>query len=472
MIVIVSFCIISSILLVYVLRNQTSLHDAEHVYMYAYPLVLMDTTKKIMTRDGAYQNRFIHVAEFPTAAFKSIVRPNVDTLYSFAWLNLSQEPLILSVPDTDDRYYLIECLDAWTNVFCSIGKRTTGTKAQQFIIVGPDWHNDVPEGYTQIQAPTNMVLLLARTHTYGKKDYEAVHAIQAGYVLTPLSQKDIIQPEPMFIHAQEAGGILEQAPVTIVQEMDVVKFYTVFTKAFKENGPSIQDAPMVHILKKFGIEQGKDFDVSNESNVKILQDAIQPAFEKITAQKESMHLVNGWAVMLNIGTYGTDYLTRAFIAFLGIGANLPEDAVYPTTFVDADGNSLTGKNKYRIHFEPAQLPPVNAFWSLTLYNEESFLVDVPFTPLLDDPDRFAATVEHRYSLNNRDPLIFNEDGSLDIYIQRHPVLYFYGGKQIGESNWLPAPEGLFNLTLRLYWPKESVLDGSWKPPVVKKLQNK
>jgi hypothetical protein len=445
----VGFLILGAVALFFItvvhIKKETLFDMGVNAYIYAYPLLLMDVTKQTMTQEGKYINTFIHSSEFPTDTFKNIVRPNVDTLYSFAWLDLSREPLMLSVPDTHGRYYLIEFLDAWTNVFASVGKRTTGTAAHTCCIVGPDWKGNLPEHVTIIKAPTNMVLLLGRIQTYGKKEYSQVHALQAEFTLRSLSTHGNAPT-----HHVAPERIQRQAPVDQVAALDAVQFYTRFARVFKQNSAPLIDEPMLAQLKKIGIEQGKDFDPSilPTDGLAILNSSMKKAYADIRAVKNSIHTVHGWAVMLHIGTYGTDYLTRAMIAYMGIGANLPEDAVYPTVFFDADNRPLTGVHQYRIHFDKGQLPPARAFWSLTLYNAQSFLVKNEL---------------NRYALNNKDPLRFNKDGSLDLYMQ-----HVSPGKE-KESNWLPAPEGDFNLTMRLYWPEKSVLDGTWQPPALQKI---
>jgi len=436
--------------------DQTLFDTAVQAYIYAYPLVLMDVTKKTMTGNGQYINRFINISEFPDDTFKHIVRPNVDTLYSFAWIDLTQGPLLLTVPDTHGRYYLIEFLDAWTNVFASVGKRTTGTTAQKFIIVGPrdalsfgnESCKDVAGGCTKIQAPTNMILLLGRTQTYGINDYHAVHEIQAGYQLVPWQQRGDGRAHSLEVSNLNIGT--QPAPVDQVAAMDMEMFYSTFAHALKNNSPAQADELMVSKLQTMGIEPGKDFDrqALSADVVRALTDSIKTAYTKIVSQKNAEPTVNGWAMMLNVGVYGINYLTRAMVACIGIGANLPSDAVYPTTFVDGRGNPLRGTHNYRLHFDVGQLPPAHAFWSITLYNSESFLVKNPI---------------NRYSLNDRDPLQFNSDGSLDIYIQHELP------SKDKVANWLPSPEDYFNLTLRLYWPDQSVLDGTWQPPAVEKI---
>ncbi len=414
----------------------------KRAYIYAYPLVTMAVTKNSMTHNGKRINQFTHISKFPDYTFKDIVRPNVDTLYSFAWLDLAHGPLILSVPDTKGRYYLMEFMDAWTNVCASIGKRTTGTSAQDFVIVGPHYTGTLPEGMKIIKCPTNMVLILARTQTNGKTDYDFVRKIQAGYKLTPLTQwgKKIA---PALRSLGEVGG-KHKAPVDEVNSMDAETFYTVFARELQDNPPSKQDSAIVADLKKVGIIPGKKIDIKSPA----LNDAIKPAQKEIFDIATLGQRVNGWSVMRDIGTYGTRYLLRAQIAHIGIGANLPEDAIYPTAYFDGNGKPLMGKNKYVIHFDKGKLPPANAFWSITMYNSESFLIKNK----LD-----------RYALGDRDKLKFNADGSLDIYIQHTSP-----GKD-KESNWLPAPEGEFNVTMRIYWPQESLLNGTWNPPAINKI---
>lgn len=433
-------------------------------YIYGYPLVLMEITKKIMThgspsyksmmRPQASINEFAHVPVFPTDAFTAIVRPNVDTLYSFAWLDLSGEPLILSVPNTYARYYLLEIMDAWTNVFSSIGKRTTGTKAQNFVLIGPSWKGELPKKMTVIQSPTAMALLLGRTQTNGKDDYDAVHAIQAGYTLTPLStwQKKAVCLRQVDDTAFDETFDIKTAPVDQVAALNAQEFFTLFAQALKNNPMARRDYAMIEKLRNIGIEPGQDFDGNRLSSemMDTLGKSIAQAKRAITDKAQNIgKMVNGWNVLLDeVGTYGVDYLTRAIIAYIGIGANLPQDAVYPTAFVDADGKVLRGKHNYLLHFDKNSLPPVNAFWSVTLYNSKSFLV----------PNSIG-----RYALGDRDILSYNKDGSLDIYIQHESPK---GNK---ETNWLPAPEGDFNLTLRMYWPKPTVLKGIWNPPALKRV---
>ena len=424
------------------LALQETFDITKQAYIYAYPLVTAIVTKEIMAQKAPV-NQFSHAREFPDDKFTDIVRPNVDTLYSMAWLDLSKSPIILSVPDTHERYYLMEIMDAWTNVFASLGKRTTGTKAKEFAIVGPDFHGYLSKQYKRIDSPTNIAWIIGRTQTNGKKDYEAVRKIQDEYKLTFLKE----------VKAQQANSIkTSMSPKDYVDSMNAKTFFTFFADALKDNPPSRSDKVILKKLKKIGIEPGKNFDANKLSPEIIAQmdKAIKKGQEDILQESQKFgKKVNGWQIMNDIGTYGINYLTRAIVAMIGIGANLPQDAIYPTTFADSDGKLLNGTNKYVIHFAKGKLPPVNAFWSITMYNSSSYLV----------PNSI-----NRYALGDRDNLQFNKDGSLDIYITHDAPQEKY------LSNWLPAPSQDFNLTLRMYWPKRTALNGSWTPPGVEKIK--
>lgn len=456
-----NFCLILSLVITdaNALTNKEFFDIGREAYIYGYPLVLMGITRNLML-NRAPINKFFHMRRFPTDKFRDIVRPNVDTLYSSAWLDLSKSPIILSVPDTHDRYYLLEILDAWTNVFASIGKRTTGTKAKKFIIVGPGWSGKIPKKFIKIQAPTNIVWILGRTQTNGKKDYKFVHAIQDGFKLKALTHTNVIANIKSRIEHLTFPTKKLIPPAQQIANMNAKTFFEYFAKELKINCPADRDKPIVDKLKTIGIgrpacEVGKDFDISNlpKETIAILDKAIMAAKKELLQKSKSLgKSVNGWRILQDIGTYGTDYKKRAIVAYIGIGANLPKDAIYPTAFVDSDGDQLNGKNKYILHFAADSLPPVNAFWSVTMYNSKSYLVSNP----IDCGARPC------YALGDRDDLQFNDDGSLDIYIQKNKP-----AKQI-ISNWLPAPADDFNLTLRLYWPKEQVLNGAWNPPGIKK----
>jgi hypothetical protein len=437
-------------------REAEVLALGTEAYIYGYPLVTMEMTRRVMTNVAAVEGlrapmaQFVNAREYPTAAFRDVTAPNADTLYSSAWLDLSKEPYVLSLPDEKGRYYLMPMLDGWTNVFQVPGKRTTGTKAQTYAITGPDWKGTLPKGVTQYQSPTNLVWVLGRTYCTGTpQDYQAVHAIQDKYRLVPLSAYGKPYTPPL---GKVDPSIDMQTPVRAqVNRLEAAAYFKLLAALMKDNPPAAEDAPMIDKMKKIGIVPGQDFDPSklDPAVAKGLGRAPKEGLLKIMAhEKVAGKMVNGWVVTAKTGLYGVDYLQRALVAAIGLGANRPQDAVYPVANVDADGKPLSGANQYVIHFPKGQAPPVKGFWSLTLYNAEYFFVDNPL---------------NRYTLSPRNQLKYNKDGSLDLIIQNESP-----GKA-KESNWLPAPQGDFVLMLRLYWNGETpptILDGSWKPPAV------
>jgi DNA sulfur modification protein DndE len=429
---------------------------AADAYVFGYPLVLMEITEQVLTNTpkpaakAAPLNQFAHIQTFPRPEDKEVVRPNVDTLYSFAWLDLSREPVILHLPEMKDRYYLMQMMDAWTNVFASIGTRTTGEQEGDFAVVGPKWRGALPAGVKKLQSPTNSVWIIGRTLTRGPADYAAVHAIQAQYTLTPLSAWGKQYSPP-------AGKVdpsvdMQTPPVKQAAKLTSVGFFKALAAAMKTNPPAAADAPALKKFAALGLIAGKDFNPAKlkpavaqalEAGVKQGRKSIEDKGLKIGVMK------NGWQIPQSpMGAYGTDYEQRAAIALFALGANLREDAVYPTAYFDQEGKQLTGKQRYVLHFDKEQLPAVKAFWSLTMYDKDSFLATNPI---------------NRYGLGDRDPLKFNADGSLDLYLQNQSP----GPEK--EANWLPTPADDFNVTLRLYWPKQTVLDGVWAPPAIKRV---
>jgi hypothetical protein len=435
--------------------EKEAIELATEAYIYGYPLITVEMTRRVMTNVATPEGlrgpmgQFVHAREYPTAAFKDVTAPNADTLYSAAWLDLAKEPYILSLPNEDGRYYLMPMLSGWTDVFEVPGKRTTGTKAQKHAITGPGWKGTLPEGITEYKSPTNMVWILGRTYCIGTpEDYKAVHALQDQYSVVPLSAygKPYMPPK-----GQVDPKIDMKTPVREqVDKLDIVSYFNLLAHLMKGNPPAKADGPMVAKLAKLGIEPGKDYTPSR-TEARILADVPKAAVARIMGHFKNAGMeVNGWQVMTKAGIYGTDYLQRAFVTAIGLGANRPQDAVYPTSLVDGDGKPYDGANKYVMHFPKGQTPPAKGFWSLTMYDADYFFVKNPL---------------NRYTLSSRFDFNYNKDGSLDFYIQKDSP-----GKD-KEANWLPAPEGRFILMLRLYWPQEtppSIIDGSWKIPAVRK----
>ena len=425
-------------------------------YLYFYPLVSVGITRKVATNVEPGKipgfgpaNMFHSFAAFPGADNKTVVRFNFDTLYSSAFLDMTKEPVIVSAPNTDGRYYLLPMLDAWTDVFASPGWRTTGTQAGNFLITPPGWSGDVPEGMTRISAPTPHVWIIGRTKTDGPPDYDAVHKIQAGYKVTPLSQWGK-QPVPPTVTTDPSVD-MKTPPKVQVDTMPAGKYFAYAAELLKVNPPHITDEPMIAQLKKIGIEPGKSFDLDNADPVvqRALASAPAEAQQLMTSTIPSLaRVTNFWSMNTNtIGVYGNWYLKRAVVTQLGLGANLPEDAIYPLNLGDDTGKPLDGANKYTLHFDKGETPPAEAFWSVTLYDVEGFQVANPL---------------NRFNLSSWMPLKHNADGSFDLYFQNERP----GTDK--EANWLPAPKGEFNLMLRLYAPKSEVLIGKWNPPPVKR----
>jgi len=426
-------------------------------YIYGYPLVTMEMTRLVMTNvvkpEGtrAPMGQLVRMREYPPAAFRDVTAPNADTLYTVAWLDVGKEPWVLSLPDAHGRYYLFPMLDGWTNVFQAPGKRTTGTGPQKYAITGPSWTGKLPAGVTEYKSPTSLVWILGRIYCTGTpEDYSAVHAMQDKISLVPLSSYgQTYTPPPGKV---DPGINMKTAVRDQVNALDMAAYFNLLAKLMKDNPPPEADAPMVAKMAKIGIIPGEDFDMSklDPEVTKGLQSVPKAGFEKIMAYfKIAGTHENGWVFSTKTGIYGTDYLNRAFITAIGLGANRPQDAVYPTSETYVDGKPYMGTNKYVMHFEKGQMPPAKAFWSLTMYDAEYF---------------FVANLLNRYTLSSRNKLTTNTDGSVDLYLQNENP---GPGK---ESNWLPAPNGRFILMLRLYWPREtppSIIDGTWKIPAVK-----
>jgi hypothetical protein len=441
---------------------------AVDAYVYFYPLVTMEITRRQLTTIepgkssfGGPMNRFTNVQAFPAADVKVVVRPNFDTLYSSGWLDLTKEPVVVSVPDTGGRYYLLPMLDMWSDVFASPGWRTTGTQAGNFLVVPSGWRPDLrdrfveelklPKDTQRIDAPTPYVWIIGRTKTDGPADYDAVHKIQAGYKITLLSEWGQT-PKPVEVKIDPSVD-MKTPPKIQVDTMPAGKYFADAAELLKLQPPHITDQPIVARMKRIGIEPGKSFDIAKlEPAVRMGLESAPEDAQKLMEWKVATlaRVANNWSMNTDtMGVYGNYYLKRAMVAQIGLGANLPEDAIYPLNLGDEAGKPLDGANRYTIHFEKDATPPVNAFWSVTLY----------------DPDGFqVANSLNRFAVSSWMPFKYNPDGSLDLYFQNDSP-----GKD-KEANWLPAPKGAFNLTMRLYSPKSEALTGKWNPPPVTRLQ--
>jgi len=437
---------------VFAQKSIRMLKDGAQAYLYGYSLVLMETTNKVLTnRNNGYApvNHLSLVRKFPDHLFREVVRPNCDTLYATAWFDLTADPIIVSVPDMGDRYYVMPFMDAWTNVFAYVGTRTTGNGPGHYMVVGPGWQGDAPEGVEKIQAPTNMTWLIGRIQTNGKKDYVNVHQLQDQLALTPLNRWQTGSSHPAFIKKTAPSQTSDTK--AMVAAMDANTFFSTLARLMGKQPPAAADALMLKTLADFGVVPGKTFDLKTLGFLRrlMLTKAVDLSQGKMVEIAESdRSSENNWTVIREgIGTYGTNYNVRALVSLVGLGALEPAEAVYPNAEMDIEGNQLNGNYRYRVHFDSGKTPPVNAFWSLTMYDERGFLIDNPI---------------HRYALGDRDPLEFNADGSLNILIQHEQP-------ETNVSNWLPAPAGNFAVTLRLYLPKAEFLDGTWKLPPIERL---
>jgi hypothetical protein len=425
----------------------------QEAYIYLYPLILMDLTRKqLINLDpkvsamGGPANAFTHVRTFPTAEMRTVVRPNFDTLYSSAWVDLTSGPVVVSTADTGGRYFMLPMLDMWTDVFAVPGKRTKGTGAANFALTPPGWDGVLPHDVEGINAPTRHVWIIGRTQTNGVKDYDAVHKVQDGYKITPLADWG---KSPRAIKQKiDPSADTKTEPLRQVKGMPAAEYFTHGAELMKQNPPHITDWSIIARMKRIGLEPGKSFDAVRVSadalahgaaaGLKLMQDKA-PTIARVT---------NGWQMNTDtMGVYGNYYLKRAIVAMVGLGANQVDDAIYPLNVSDADGKQLMAENKYVLHFGKDELPPVDAFWSLTLYDAEGFQVANPL---------------NRFAIGDRDPLRFNTDGSLDLFIQNENP----GPDK--EANWLPSPKsGQLAVTLRLYAPKPQVAQGRWNPPAIK-----
>lgn len=439
------------------LRPGEAKDIAIDAYVYAYPLVLMELTRRVFTNAEAASsetgrapmNAFLHMRRFPDATFTEVVRPNADTLYSSLWFDVTREPLVIHVPSSAGRYYLLPMLDMWTDVFASPGKRTTGTDAATFVLSAPGWEGSIPSGAAKIEAPTPIGWIIGCTQTNGKDDYEAVHRFQDGMKAAPLSIWDTEASPP---RGRRDPSLDESAPPDQVAKLSGAAFFTLFFELLRAIPPHANDYPILERIERLGIRPGRALDLAKLSPIarEALEAAPAAGLPKVVAYAEhASQIVNGWQMVRTpIGTYGTDYLKRALIALMGLGANVVEDALYPMAMVDADGRPLDSGARYFLRFRPEQIPPVRGFWSLTMYDERQL---------------FAANPIDRYAIGDRDRLKLEDDGSLILHLQRSSP----GPER--ESNWLPTPErGSFSLNLRLYWPEPRALDGSWQPPPVER----
>lgn len=439
---------------------------AVDAYIYGYSLVTTEVTRVQMSnvpeveQIRAPMGTFFNIPGYPPATYRGVSAANADTLYSVAWLDLS-EPQVFSHPQIDKRFFTFELVDLWMIVKDSVGTNTSGEKAMTYLFTGPDWKGSVPEGMTHISFPTRYMIILGRTYALNTpEDLAKVHALQAQYQVRPLSaygkpytfKAPPVDPNP--------GFSMTDQPQKAILALGIDGYFNMLTNLMGSvAAPAAADAPMLARMAKLGIVPGQAFDASKlDPAVQAkLEEVPEMALKKMVAGWDSLGKdVNGWRVTTVGGRYGTDYLLRGVWASSGWPSQLPHVSVYPSTFVDSTGEKLSGDTNYTMTFPKGQLPPVNplAFWSITMY-------------ISDNGQWFYPNPLDKRTVSPRDKLVYNADGSLTLYFQHESP----GADK--EANWLPAPKGPFSLCLRLYWPNSSapsILDGSWQPPGVERVE--
>jgi len=425
-------------------------------YVYGYPLVMMDVTREVTTatpKAGEYSapiNQFARIRTYVSPDFKNVVRISVNSLWSFGFIDLDTEPMIVSLPDMDGRYMVMQAVNMWTDDFGTAGTRTNGGKAANYLIAGPKWNGTAPKDVDQLwKCSTRYAWVLVQMAAASPADFPAVHVKQDQLKITPLSSWGKPYTPPSNVPTNPNVD-LTATPFDQVRLMTGATFFARLAKILPDNPPYAADDKMMERLKKLGVEAGKPFDPSKLAPgiLKGINEAPAEVNLKFVTGPYGMNAANGWINMLNLGQYGTDYSTRAFIANVGLGALPKEDAVYPSAFVDSAGTALDGDHKYIMHFAKDQLPPSHVnVWSISPYRDNFYV----------------RNSLNRYGVLSSMPLKFNPDGSLDVYLQKDSP-----GKE-KESNWLPIPpSGSYNVTVRVYQPRQSLLDGTYKlPPITK-----
>ena len=414
---------------------------AEKAYIFTLPLYIMYRTR---WKIGGV-NEFRHRRRLTDPNSRAVTSPNNDTLNSSAWLDLESDPLVLHVPDTSGRYYSLQFLDFYTNTFAYIGQRTTGTRVGDYLVVGPANEGEIPPDLPIIKSPTNEVWLISRFLIDGPEDLSSVHALQNQLSITPLSSW--MDRESVNTRDKPTKALILPNPE------DPWNYFKIVNLVLTKNPPPASEKAYIEEFKRIGIGPGLIFDpnrFSEKQREEILEGIKQGKDRLKSISKKKPRGRNGWTVPnLLIGNYGTNYILRAIVAVVGLGAHTREEAMYFRAIPERE--PFHGRNRYVLHFEKDGFPPVDAFWSLTMYRVEkdmrSFLIENPI---------------NRYSVGDRTKgLKYNSDGSLDIYIQ-----YNSPGSD-KESNWLPAPDGKFRVVLRAYQPRKQLLEGRYLIPKIR-----
>ena len=415
----------------------------EDAYVYAFPLVLMDAietsatnTEEVVTKKAPV-NQFMHSVALADAQFRTVVTPNVDTIYSQVWYDLSEEPMVYELPKTD-RFCKVQVLDGWTNTAAVLDK------AGAYAITLSTWEGKLPEGVTRIDVPTSMAWSITRIVLSGEEDLPNVYAIQEKMKLMPLSDYisgDSYEP-PRGSYSEENDYI----PVDKVLSMDPITFFNKANELMVKNSPTAADKEMLEKIAAVNIGPGMEFDTSVltgdvAENWKTMLTEIRLKLIK-EGQKFSKKLGQWDYFGEPIGDFNTEYTYRALVALAGLGANTVEVALYPKIEQDADGNTLTGEKSYILHFESYPQVLEGGFWSVTAYGDDDFLIDNPID---------------RYCINDRSGLKVNDDDSVDVILSKDAPE--------DTTNWLPVGDGGFHLYMRIYTPDMDALE-TWMAPTI------
>ena len=426
-------------------------------YIWGYPMVVMQKSRDAMTKGGdapvtpAVFNKsgklFAPVNQVASAwsmlgpNFSAVQSANSDTQYSVSWYDVSEQPYVLHIPDAKGRYYTYQFIDAYTNNYHYASTRTMGSQDQDYAIVAPGWKGKLPKGVIRIDSPNPTGFVIGRWFVASEKDVGAVNAILKQVAMTPLSRygKKYSSPKVKVVPAKKYSGDLA--------------FFEQLGDTLATNGAPTTDAGLLGLLKNVGLTTNYGFDPSglSDGEKKSLAQAVKDGEAMLAAKSAAMgKTVNGWQLSPVLSEYfGNDYLFRAAIGYQAMFVNTPSEAYYPGVFVDLSGNTLDGaKGDYTMTFAKGQLPPVDAFWSTTMYDQKKRL-------MVENPI-------NRYKLGSADNLKANKDGSVTLYIQAKSP-----GKD-KESNWLPAPKEPFYMLFRYYAPKIEVLNGQYQLPGVVK----
>jgi len=413
---------------------------AEDAYVWGYPLLLMKDYFELALRQKHEANRFLLSTRLSTADDRVAIGPNVDTLYGFAWLDLSSDPQILHVPDTAGRYYSIQLIDGYANVFTYVGRRVTGTQEGEYAIVAPGWDGTLPSGVKRIDAPTKHVLALTRTLVSGSADLPAAQAVQSQYTLRSLSDysKDALPP------LTTPTSALNIFPILNLADRGPAFFDDLGTELVATPPPA-DDRGTLDQFARAGIGPNRrPASGGDQRTLTSLGEGVSQGDQRIR-KAAFLTQVNGWSVNYKITNFIKDPLLRASVNRLGPGGHVAQEALYFFAKAAPDGKPLRGTNTYRLRFPSGQLPPVDAFWSLIMYGSDFFLVKNPL---------------NRYSIGDRtEGLVYGADGSLEIHIAHE-------AGEAGAANWLPAPQGAFQLILRTYQPRPALFNGEYQPPAV------